>query len=52
MKTLILVNSIFANTVDGKKNPPPRVFGHNSLPRCRRGARIGGNGSYKPPGPP
>ena len=24
----------------------------NSLPQSRRGTRIGGNGSYKPPGAP
>ena len=34
------------------KKSPPRVFGHNSLPRTLPGTRIGGNGSYKPPGPP
>ena len=32
--------------------PPPRVFGHNSLPRALVGTRIGGNCSYKPPGAP
>ena len=31
---------------------PPKVFGHNSLPRALAGTRIGGDGSYQPPGPP
>ena len=38
------------DTVDGKQNPL-RVFGRNSSPRRWRGTRIGGNGSYRPPGP-
>ena len=29
--------------------PPKRVFGHDSAPWSRRGTRIGGNESYKPP---
>ena len=28
------------------------VFGHNSLPQALIGTRIGGNGSYQPPGAP
>ena len=28
------------------------LFGHHSLPRVLIGTRIGGNGSYQPPGPP
>ena len=32
------------------KKSPPRVFGHNSWPRALVGTRIGGNGSYQPPG--
>ena len=39
-------------TVLGKKNPPRKVFGYNSLLQHRRGTRIGGNASYKPPGAP
>ena len=31
---------------------PRRFFGHNLLPQRRRGTRIGGHGSYKPPGAP
>ena len=34
------------------KEFPPKVFGYNSLPQRRRGTRIGGNGSCKPPGAP
>ena len=34
------------------KKSPPRVFGHNSLPRTLTGTRIGGNASYQPPGAP
>ena len=28
------------------------ALGRNPLPQRRRGSRIGGNGSYKPPGAP
>ena len=39
-------------TVDGKTIPPRRVFGYKSSPWALTGIRIGGNGSYKPPGAP
>ena len=38
-------------TVLGRKSPPGG-FGYNSLPRALIGTRIGGTGSYKPPGAP
>ena len=43
---------VYTHTGDEGKSSPPRVFGHNSLPRTLTGTRIGGNGSYQPPGAP
>ena len=39
------------NHVDGQ-DKILKCFGHDSSPRRRRGTRIGGNSSYKPPGAP
>ena len=41
---------MFIYTVDGINKP--KVFGNNLLPRTLTGTRIGGNGSYQPPGAP